>query len=239
MIKFFRKIRQNMIKENNTGKYLKYAIGEIVLVVIGILIALAVAEWNSNRRDFKTEHRLLAELKQGITKDLLSIEDDLEWTKSSINNLNKLDSLLKLDVPIPSEQLNVLFGDVYGIKFLKLNKALYEDLKSVGFGIIQDEKLRTQIINVFENNYRDIANILESEKSTNKVIRPYYLNNFVSIQFSKYAKPKDIQALWKDSYYKNIVYYRLVTLESNHLGIYQSAINQIKILLELINKNNK
>lgn len=46
MIKFFRKIRQNLITEGKTGKYLKYAVGEVVLVVIGILIALQINNWN-------------------------------------------------------------------------------------------------------------------------------------------------------------------------------------------------
>ena len=50
MIKFFRKIRYDLIGENKTGKYLKYAIGEIVLVVIGILIALSINNWNENRK---------------------------------------------------------------------------------------------------------------------------------------------------------------------------------------------
>ena len=56
MIKFFRKIRQNLLMENKTGKYLKYAIGEIVLVVIGILIALQINNWNEERKD---QNRLL------------------------------------------------------------------------------------------------------------------------------------------------------------------------------------
>jgi hypothetical protein len=46
MIKFLRHIRQNLIIENKTGKYFKYAIGEIVLVVIGILIALSINDRN-------------------------------------------------------------------------------------------------------------------------------------------------------------------------------------------------
>ncbi len=50
MIKFFRKIRQNLLSEGKTGKYFKYAIGEIVLVVIGILIALSINNWNENRK---------------------------------------------------------------------------------------------------------------------------------------------------------------------------------------------
>jgi len=50
MIKFFRKIRQNLLSEGKTGKYFKYAIGEIILVVIGILIALSINNWNENRK---------------------------------------------------------------------------------------------------------------------------------------------------------------------------------------------
>ena len=51
MIKFFRHIRQNLLMENKTGKYFKYAIGEIVLVVIGILIALSINNWNESRKN--------------------------------------------------------------------------------------------------------------------------------------------------------------------------------------------
>ena len=50
MIKFFRKIRCDLIEKNKTRKYLKYAIGEIVLVVIGILISLQINNWNENQK---------------------------------------------------------------------------------------------------------------------------------------------------------------------------------------------
>jgi hypothetical protein len=56
MIKFFRKIRQNLLSEGKTGKYFKYAIGEIVLVVFGILIALSINNWNENKKERKEEY---------------------------------------------------------------------------------------------------------------------------------------------------------------------------------------
>ena len=55
MIKFFRKIRYDLMEKNKTGKYFKYAIGEIILVVIGILIALQINNWNENRKNRVTE----------------------------------------------------------------------------------------------------------------------------------------------------------------------------------------
>ncbi len=62
MIKFFRKIRYNLMEQNKTGKYLKYAIGEIALVVIGILIALSINNWNEDRIELKQEKNILSNL---------------------------------------------------------------------------------------------------------------------------------------------------------------------------------
>ena len=59
MIKFFRKIRQRLLSENKFSKYLIYAIGEIILVVIGILIALSINNWNENKKDRKLEKEFL------------------------------------------------------------------------------------------------------------------------------------------------------------------------------------
>ena len=70
MIKFFRKIRQNLLSEGKTGKYLKYAIGEIVLVVVGILIALQINNWNEKRKIKQKETIVLKELLTSINSDL-------------------------------------------------------------------------------------------------------------------------------------------------------------------------
>lgn len=59
MIKFFREIRQQLLSENQFSKYLLYAIGEIVLVVIGILVALQIDDWNENRKENLVENELI------------------------------------------------------------------------------------------------------------------------------------------------------------------------------------
>ncbi|MEB8346805.1 DUF6090 family protein [Flavobacteriaceae bacterium KMM 6898] len=78
MIKFFRKIRQNLLFEGKTGKYFKYAIGEIVLVVIGILIALQINNWNEDK---KTQLRLtdfLTEIQKDLSDDILKANDIID-----------------------------------------------------------------------------------------------------------------------------------------------------------------
>jgi hypothetical protein len=95
MIKFFRKIRQNLLMENKTGKYFKYAIGEIVLVVIGILIALQINNWNENRIDRKQERVLLVQLKSEFESNLNQLDQKIalrkDMIKASIKLLNCID----------------------------------------------------------------------------------------------------------------------------------------------------
>ncbi|WP_235299575.1 DUF6090 family protein [Portibacter marinus] len=70
MIKFFRSIRKSLLNENRTGKYLKYAIGEVLLVVIGILIALQINNWNAGQQQSKKNTKLLRNLVSDIKKDI-------------------------------------------------------------------------------------------------------------------------------------------------------------------------
>jgi sensor domain CHASE-containing protein len=77
MIKFFRHIRQRLIQEKNMGKYLKYAIGEILLVVIGILIAIQINNWNENRKKQALELELLKQVNSEIESLEYDVSTDL------------------------------------------------------------------------------------------------------------------------------------------------------------------
>ena len=66
MIKFFRRIRKSHLMKNKTSTYLKYALGEIILVVIGILLALQINNWNENRKANEIENSILIEIVNGL-----------------------------------------------------------------------------------------------------------------------------------------------------------------------------
>ncbi len=81
MIKFFRNIRQNLLNEGKTSKYLKYALGEIILVVIGILIALQINNWNEGRKENIKQRSVLSNLLVDIKADSVSYSSNLETLK--------------------------------------------------------------------------------------------------------------------------------------------------------------
>ncbi|WOD43739.1 DUF6090 family protein [Hwangdonia lutea] len=92
MIKFFRKIRRNLLTEGNTGKYLKYAIGEIVLVVIGILIALGINNWNERKKDRDKEIVYLNRLTTNLNSDIKLYNLIIKKDSALIESLKKLQS---------------------------------------------------------------------------------------------------------------------------------------------------
>ena len=97
MLKFFRKIRQNLLSEGRNVKYLKYAIGEIILVVIGILIALQINNWNENRNEREQEQELLVQLQSEFGSNLEQLNQKIALREmmivSSIKLLEYIDQL--------------------------------------------------------------------------------------------------------------------------------------------------
>jgi hypothetical protein len=155
MISLYRKIRQKLLKENRVTRYLVYALGEIFLVVIGILIALSINNWNENRKLTQQEksylNRLIRENKSDVITFAAEIER-LERNNAKITNLSNAfkdkdcsDSLL-----IHSAREFLIYGSLYP----RFNPSIstYEDLSSTGnLGIIKDTGLRDQIVTHYQS----------------------------------------------------------------------------------------
>jgi len=94
MIKFFRKIRQNFLSEGKTGKYFKYAIGEIILVMIGILLALQVNNWNQNRIAQKEEKEVIAKLHADFKENKKILNEFLSKLNQQMNAQKTLMNLI-------------------------------------------------------------------------------------------------------------------------------------------------
>jgi hypothetical protein len=110
MIKFFRKIRQNLLMENKTSKYFKYAIGEIVLVVIGILIALQINNWNEFRKERSKEQKILVELHSQFEDNLVQLEDKIHQRKLIIRSSKRVLELIDTKTMVPMDTLTLILS---------------------------------------------------------------------------------------------------------------------------------
>ena len=144
MIKFFRHIRQKLLSENKFSKYLLYAIGEIVLVVIGILIALQINNWNEARKLQQEEHKLLQSLKKEIENNLIILNDDITDNKKILANSTKL-----IKLHDSSEQKQVKVDVVLEVLGYNTNKTetsiLNEILNTNSRSLISNDSLLIQL----------------------------------------------------------------------------------------------
>ncbi len=149
MIKFFRKIRQNLLMENKTGKYLKYAIGEIVLVVIGILIALSINNFNNSRQERKIEQEYLLSLQTEFEINLAKINNSLKENKERVNAVENMLSLFDnnvLDTISNNQMSNILYSVFGGEAVYYPSTGVLTDIISSGnLNLIQNEQLRQHL----------------------------------------------------------------------------------------------
>ena len=189
MIKFFKKIRQNSIKENKTINYLKYAFGEIILVVIGILIALQVNNWNENRKAQKQEVQIYNELKS----DLSQTKKDILKTVSQHKEILKSNQQLIFDIHNKkpySDSMYSLFAQS-GDDFMIIPKtSAFENLKNIGLNTLSNDRLRISITNLFQLDLKRLDNELglnDSGISIFNILLPYQ-KKYLFADFSKTKK---------------------------------------------------
>jgi len=156
MFKFFRHIRQKLLSENKFSKYLLYAIGEIVLVVIGILIALQVNNWNNENNDRKKEALLLKQIHRDFKSNKKQLDSIVLINKRKQKALNIfLDELLVKPDSSAIDTLLKYAGDIYAIKtFNPSNGAVQALISSSSFELIQNDSLRDLLIS-WQDVYMD------------------------------------------------------------------------------------
>jgi len=160
MIKFFRKIRQRLLTENKFSKYLIYAIGEIILVVIGILIALSINNWNEAQRDRSFEVKMLKEIN-------LALKIDIEYFKLMSTRVQTLNSNADFFInyiaggnSYNDSLYNKIFGLNSGIS-IQYNRGPYDALKASGIDKISSDSVRNELIYFYDFSYPKFISSLE------------------------------------------------------------------------------
>ncbi|SKB67313.1 DUF6090 family protein [Maribacter arcticus] len=148
MIKFFRKIRQRLLTDNKFSKYVLYAIGEIVLVVIGILIALQINNWNEEQKNKVIEQQLLTSLLLELETNLTILTATIETNTEIIKNCITIGKFTGPSLPVLSEKelsQNMVGAFKYASRYIP-NQGTYNEINNSGkLSIISDPSLRKAI----------------------------------------------------------------------------------------------
>ncbi|GAA4268157.1 DUF6090 family protein [Hyunsoonleella aestuarii] len=155
MIKFFRNIRKKLLAEGHTSKYLKYAIGEIVLVVIGILIALQINNWNEDRKDRELEKEFLVALKETLNRDLDRNLASQKVNQRALNSIRVLTKHIEQDLQY-NDSLKHHFGAMSNFHFWDLSESVFESLKAKGLDLISNNNLRDSLALAYGNHNKSI-----------------------------------------------------------------------------------
>lgn len=171
MIKFFRHIRKSLINENKTSKYLKYAIGEIILVVIGILIALAINNHNERKKERNKEQAFLREINLDFKSNKAQLDSIISFNKINLHAGKRLSEILRLfDFKNPkrnesnahvADSISYYLGLVWRNKsFNPKNGTVEALLNSSSFDLITNDTLRRNLI-----SWKDVlGDYLEEEQ---------------------------------------------------------------------------
>jgi len=146
MIKFFRKIRQNLLMENKTEKYLKYAIGEILLVVVGILLALSINNWNEVRKDKILEQNYLFKIHEEFKNNKVQFDHIISIHRQSYKSSNWIiENYNKPDINIDTLRKHLL-AFRYSYTYNPSKSSIDAVINSGKLGVIRDNKLSSKLI---------------------------------------------------------------------------------------------
>lgn len=186
MIKFFRKIRQILLSEGKTGTYFKYAIGEILLVVIGILIALQINNWNENRKLKIITSEYIGNLKSDIVQDTIGLNNIIQTGKDQVKIIEDFKAyLLESNDPLPIKVDSALNLKVAFYTYFPINQT-YLDIQYSGNSKLLSQNQRnvlTDLINQQNKISQVNASLINSAiielRNRNKYMDAYGLTNKV------------------------------------------------------------
>jgi Family of unknown function (DUF6090) len=251
MLKFFRHIRQRLIREDRFSKYLLYAIGEIVLVVIGIIIALQINTWNENRKAVNEEVKILKALESDFKVSKTRIEETIKKQTDVLKYSHTLSEIYErqdtkeyqyFDTHLDS--LSHLIG--YGTSWYRAEPVTgaYNSLISAGkIDLIQNESLRNLLAQFmadvesgFEDQETSMHYLTKLNDGTDHFIFKILSNKFRT-KFS-YSPRKTDSLKVADAFFTDDGYFGTLSSKSvdehNRLVYQNEMLGQVHAILEII-----
>ncbi len=160
MKSLFRSIRRKLLLRPGSGqvissklvRYLAYALGEILLIVVGILFALKINDWNEQQKARLVETKILEEIRSNLILDLEEIREDTTLYGVVQESCRQVIHLLETE-NVPSEAFQMLVGNLRITPHFDPNHSGYDLLKSRGVEIVLNDRLRRSISDLYESAY--------------------------------------------------------------------------------------
>ena len=198
MIGFFRKIRKQLADDNQFFKYSRYAVGEIILIVIGIWIALQLNNWNEKRKESIAIKNVLIEIKEDLIKDKAELERNIELRTEDYEAQKRIISVLEsksnFDANVSSD-----LGRIHLARNIFSARKGYDLLKELNLGTLRDKELRILLTQYYERDiplvYREYA---DDKLEFENFWLPYARKYFREWEFGEYAIPHDYSQILND-----------------------------------------
>jgi hypothetical protein len=217
------------MEQNKTGKYLKYAIGEIVLVVIGILIALQINNWNENRKAHISQKVLLTNFLEDLKADAILLQNNQENLSIYIATQGEIQMARKGIINPETIKNPVYFRGSFRYHSIVLNN--HPDIATK----IRDEALRDNILSYYQNLSQLNNSYIQFHSVILGIVRPYLAaNNLLNPDFLFDNTNQEESPFFLDDFYKVIMTreFGQVLFEAN-----VKATETKKIIEELIIEN--
>jgi len=234
MINFFRKIRYDLLEKNKTGKYLKYAIGEIVLVVIGILVALSINNWNSKQIEKREEITSYKNIKRQINDDKNVISDIVDYNDLYYKQYKYANQVIEQNDRSKIDTLGKIAFKLYKYSDYNRSSNIYQNLINSGELKLLKNRDIIEKIQRLEETYIYMNRM---EKIHFEVIMSgAHLDIQESIKFSDRSVRKP-EELFGVDFQNHFIAMMGIMIEKDE--IYHRAINEIEIITKLIDEELK
>ena len=220
----------------------RYAVGEVVLIVVAVTIALAATSWYEGRQERRDEAVILQQLRQTLSADLQEINMTWEVTRQREQNITALLNHLESDSPYSAE-LGIKFQSLLGWRIVRPTTAPFETLKVQGYKTISNAVLREKLIAFYEDQYAKLEYNLNLDRDfAIEKVQPYFFKNFVMrVAESNDVDggtqdwvPKDYEKIRAESYIANLCRFRADLLRRFALRQYESTSAALREILEHI-----
>ncbi|WP_046755781.1 hypothetical protein [Kordia jejudonensis] len=233
---FFKKIRQQLVKDSKLSKYLTYAIGEIILVVIGILIALQIDGWKEQQDVNALEYNILQNLYRDLSATKEELENDIKANKTSKQYLEIALHHLDQNTAYTSA-LDTLFPAIANWESPLATFTTYEIFKTEGIRIIKNKDIKNGVIKFHETTLGFIVNDYDKAEWVlfENVTLPFITEHLSYLLEDETIalKPNNYDELTKNPKFRNILTLTMA-MRAKGLAFYATSISELNELLQLI-----